>query len=388
MRKWGVVVVALVLLASGACTGSEESGRRPGVTAPTGPSTSAQPRSSTPVQAAVSFELLAARAVHTASELSSGRVLVAGGCVTDGCGLATAETFIISSDGASVVRGPDLLGPRDGHTATVVSDGDVVLIGGYPGEGRPPLAAVEVFDADSGSIRLLGELSQPRGGHGSALLGGESILVVGGWIARRTFTASAEVVHVSAGSVARVEPLPVALHAMDAVSLADGRVLVTGGELEGGGVSDGAWIYDPESDSWSETGAMTEARSKHFSLLLPNATVLVIGGAGDDQAIHSSTEVYDPATGMFTAGPDLVEPRYKLRGGAVLLDGERVVVGGGGRTVEVIDLRLGSSAIVADLGSQGSFATTTGLGTDQVLVLGGYDQNIDLRRRARVISVT
>lgn len=133
---------------------------------------------------------------------------------------------------------------------------------------------------------------------------------------------------------------------------------------------------------------MTEPRSKHFSLLLPNATVLVIGGAGDDQAIHSSTEVYDPATGMFTAGPDLVEPRYKLRGGAVLLDGERVVVGGGGRTVEMIDLRLGSSAIVADLGSQGSFATATGLGTDQVLVLGGYDQNIDLRRRVRVISVT
>ena len=336
----------------------------------------------------VSFDALSGRAAHTATMLLSGDVLVAGGCITDGCAVATAETFIVASDGASVVRGPDLTGPRDGHTATALADGSVVLIAGYAGEGQPPLASVEVFDAVSRNIRTHAHLHQRRGGHASALLTGDRVLVVGGWIARRTYTSTAEVVDISSGSVTEAAQLPVALHAMDAVTLADGRVLVTGGQIEGGEGTNGAWIYDAPSDSWSETGPMTERRFKHVSVLLPDGRVLVIGGTTDDREILSTTEIYHPVSGSFTPGPDLVEPRYKLPGGAVVIDGDRVVVGGGGRTIEIIDLASGTSIAVEDLGSQGSFATTTALGDGRVLVLGGYDRSIDLRRQVRLIPST
>ena len=310
---------------------------------------------------------------------------MAGGCVSDGCSVATTETFIVASDGASVVRGPDLSGPRDGHTAHALGDGNVVLIGGYAGEGEPPLSSVELYEAHSGGIRRLDDLNQRRGGHASALLAGDRVLVVGGWIARRTYTRSAEIVDVSSGSVTEAKPLPVALHAMDAVTLADGRVLVTGGQLEGGEGTDGAWIYDESSNSWSATGLMIGRRFKHFSVLLPDGSVLVIGGTTDDLEILATTEIYDPVSGTFTPGPDLVEPRYKLPGGAVVVDGDHVIVGGGGQTIESIDLVTQTSMVLEDLGSQGSFATTTTIGDGGVLVLGGYDRSISLRRQVLLI---
>lgn len=333
----------------------------------------------------VSFDELSGRAAHTATTLSTGEVLVAGGCVRDGCSVATAETFIVARDGTSVIRGPDLAGPRDGHTAHVLADGNVILIAGYVGEGEPPLSSIELFEAPSRGLRRLDDLDQRRGGHASALLAGDRVLVVGGWIARRTYTRSAEIVDVPSGSVTEARPLPVALHAMDAVTLADGRVLVTGGQLEGGEGTDGAWIYDESADSWSETGPMLSRRFKHFSLLLPDETVLVIGGTTDDRQILATTEIYDPVSGQFVPGPDLVEPRYKLPGGAVVVDGTHVVVGGGGQTIERIDLVDRTSTVLEDLGSQGSFATTTALGGGGVLVLGGYDLGINLRRQASII---
>jgi hypothetical protein len=209
--------------------------------------------------------------------------------------------------------------------------------------------------------------------------------VAGGWTAANTYTSSVEIVDVSSSEVVDAARLPIPLHALDAVNLADGRILVTGGQVEGGGGSSRAWIYDPSSDSWTETGQMMEQRFKHFSLLLPDERVLVIGGTTDDREILSTTEIYDPTLGSFTIGPELIEPRYKLAGGAALVDEDRVVIGGGGRTVETLDLRAGTSTVVEDLGSPGLFSTTTLLGSGGVLVLGGYDQDIDLRGLVRVI---
>ena len=377
MRKTFVLVSLLSLLLVG-CTGNAD------VTRPTPPWSTPSPDPSPPV-VKVSLESLSVRAAHTATALPDGSVLVAGGCINDGCALATAETFLVWSDGKTVVRGPDLAGPRDGHTASSLPDGSVVFVAGYSGEGAPPLASIELFDARMGTIRSLGDLNQRRGGHASALVGQDNVLVVGGWVARRTYTSSAELVQTSSGSVIEVAPLPLALHAMDAITMSDGRVLVTGGQIEGGTGTDQAWIYEPSSDTWSETGGMHDRRFKHFSVLLGDGTVLVIGGTSDDREVLSTTEVYDPDSGSFSRGPDLVEPRYKLPGGAVVVGERSVIVGGGGRTVERIDLAEGTSTAVEDLGSQGSFATTTALGERHILVLGGYDRSIELRRRVLVM---
>src|SRR5262245_45394483 len=216
---------------------------------------------------AVPLADVAARAAHTATLLDDGRVLVAGGCVTDGCTTASRDTFVVAADGRSAVAGPVMAVPRDNHTAVALPDGRVVLAGGFTGEGAPVSARVDVFDPGDGTIDAAAPLRQPRGGHAAALLPGGRILVVGGWIASQTYTASAEVIDARRGAVRPAADLPWAADALDAVRLADGRVLVTGGRTAAGG-STAAAVFDPATGRWAPVGPMATPRFKHTSVLL------------------------------------------------------------------------------------------------------------------------
>jgi hypothetical protein len=334
---------------------------------------------------AVGLDQVAARAAHTATTLPSGAVFVAGGCVIDGCGTATADTFVLEPDGASAVRGPSMVGPRDGHTATLVGAG-VVLVGGFSGEGAGALNTVELFDPDTLSVRSLQPLAQSRGGHAAAPLPDGRVLVVGGWIASHTYTATAEIVEPSTGAVTAAPDAPVAADALDAVALADGRVLVTGGQFRPAEATDAAEIYDPNTNTWTGLPPMATPRLKHLSVLLSDGRVLIMGGTPDDENLLRSTEIFDPHTNTFSAGPDLTEGRYKMTGGAVALPGNRVLIGGGGRTVEVVDVGAGTSRVVLPLGVRGSFTTINAWGADAFIVLGGYDDRISLRRSYTVLN--
>lgn len=112
----------------------------------------------------VAWSVVRARAAHTATTLLGGGVLVAGGCVADGCGEASNETFVVSGDGAAITAGPSMSVPRDSHTATLLDDGRVVLIGGYPGEGRGVLDSIDVIDPQSMTTSAQMPLSLARGG--------------------------------------------------------------------------------------------------------------------------------------------------------------------------------------------------------------------------------
>src|SRR5215471_4620529 len=307
---------------------------------------------------------VAARAAHTATRLDDGRVLVAGGCVTDGCTTASRDTFVVAADGRSAVAGPAMAAPRDNHTAVALPDGRVVVAGGFTGEGAPVSGRVDVLDPAGGRIDAAPSLHQPRGGHAAALLPGGRVLVVGGSIAPQTSTASAEVIDARRGTVQPAADLPWAADALDAVRLADGRVLVTGGRTAAGGTTAAA-MFDPATGRWTRVGPMATPRFKHTSVLLADGRVLVIGGTTDDRRILDSTELFDPRTGDFSPGPALHTPRYKLPGGAAVLGDGRVLVGGGAATVEVLDVDRVTSSPVATAGPSGSFATVTALRGDR-----------------------
>jgi hypothetical protein len=163
-------------------------------------------------------------------------------------------------------------------------------------------------------------------------------------------------------------------------------VLVTGGQSAPGVATAAAEVYDPATDAWSRVRPMHTARFKHVGVLLGDGRVLVIGGTTDDETLLSTTEIYDPASGVFTAGPTLAEPRYKTAGGALVLADGRVVIAGGGRSVEVIDVDAGTTSAVAEFGRRGSFATISPWG-DALVVLGGYDDRIALRREHQIVAL-
>ncbi len=332
----------------------------------------------------IAVDVVGGRAAHTATTLLDGSVFVVGGCISNGCTTATADTFLVSPDGKRAVPGLPLESPRDSHTANLLTDGRVVFAGGYPGEGAGVLSSIEVVDPNGAAATLL-EMAQARGGHASATTSLNAVLVVGGWIRSQTYTASAELIDVDVNTITRLSDLPWAADALDAVTLSDGRILVTGGQVEPDVPTAQAAVLDPVTRRWRMVGPMGTARLKHFSVRLDDGRVLVMGGDTGNQSITATTELFDPETLSFAPGPTMSEARYKFPNGAIVLDDGRVLVAGGGRAAEVLDIATGTTVVIGEHPRVGSFATVNKLGNGNVIVIGGYDDHINLRRDAFVI---
>src|SRR5438045_2484039 len=67
---------------------------------------------------------------------------------------------------------------RKGHTATVLSDGRVLIVGGRDTNGV--IAAGEIFDPVTKAFSLVGVMNVPRTGHTATLLADGRVLIAGG----------------------------------------------------------------------------------------------------------------------------------------------------------------------------------------------------------------
>jgi N-acetylneuraminic acid mutarotase len=113
----------------------------------------------------------------TATLLVDGTVLVVGG----GGGTNTAELYYPSSGEWSLVG--SLFYERYGHTATRLADGKVLVTGGTilggPADYQPN--TTEIYDPASLNWYAAGKLNEGRVGHTASLLSDGTVLVVGGW---------------------------------------------------------------------------------------------------------------------------------------------------------------------------------------------------------------
>jgi len=129
-----------------------------------------------------------------------------------------------------------------------------------------------------------------------------------------------------------------------ATTLANGRVLLTGGQLFSASsaylTSSSAFIYDPGTGRMIPTGSMNVARTQHTATLLDNGMVLVVGGlstvtnglssSGSVTTYLNSAEVWDPATGLWTAVPATMANARALHAAYKYTDGtSRVAIIGG-----------------------------------------------------------
>ncbi|HEY8598583.1 MAG TPA: kelch repeat-containing protein [Thermomicrobiales bacterium] len=297
--------------------------------------------------------LLQARAGHTASILPDGRVLIIGGerSQSNANSLGSAEIYDPRTNIWS--SGPAMNLGRMGHTATPLPTGQVLVVGGdtvLPGMPATVTNSVELFDPATNSWRPAAAASLGRQHHTATVLPDGRVLIVGGETidpasGQQRVLASAELYDPRTNSWSRVGDLGRSRVGHTAIVLPDGRVVVSGGETVAADgqrdVTPAVEIFDPASGAWADTGSLSTGRAGHTANLLPDGRILIVGGqtaatrGGGLQFVATrattvpaaSAEVFDPQAGTWRPIASLASPRSG-HSATLLPSGQLLVVGG------------------------------------------------------------
>jgi hypothetical protein len=242
------------------------------------------------------------RTYHTATLLPSGKVLVVGGAQDPRTPLplprSSAELYDPATGTWTVTGAMNVA--RAMHTATLLDSGEVLVSGGLD-EGHAGTATAELYDPATGRWSMTGSMVLDREQHTALRLASGNVLVV----ARASLTADgravAELYDHETGSFSATEP-PLHQHVQGgAVALLDGRVVVIGGYGPAPAYSEASLVdlYDPVADRWTAAAPLAHGRFFYTSTVLPSGHVVVAGG----HLAGASVEIFDPATGAWSSSP-------------------------------------------------------------------------------------
>jgi len=276
---------------------------------------------------------------------------------------------------------PSLHTARDGHTATLLPNGNVVVAGGE--NNNATMTSTEVYSPTTGSWTVSGNLNTARSNANALLLPNGSILVAGGCVSAclSSTTATAEIFNSLNGTWLKIGSMTKARTYFSMVMLANGSVLVAGGctglNANGcSGVTPAAEIYNPSTGKWTATGAMTAARGNLTATRLPNGNVLAAGGINAAGNPLGTAELYNPTTGKWTATGKMITARDEHT--AVLLATGKVLVAGGENAAsvttiktELYDPATGKWTASGNLKTSRLEHTCTMLANGNVLITGG-----------------
>jgi hypothetical protein len=208
-----------------------------------------------------------ARSAHTATLLTSGKVLIAGGANLDiTAALALYDPSTSGMTPTSPLH-PQMNSARSSHTATLLTDGRVLLAGGSI-YGTSTNA--EIYDPTTGTCTVVDTRVSTRSDHAATILPNGSVLVAGGF------------------------------------APGGGNPLAT------------AEIFNPGTSTFTPTGSLTFGMQGFHLVLLSNGTVIAPGFA--------PMNIYNPSTGVFTAIPAKDHGRGSTA--TFLQDGSLLIVGG------------------------------------------------------------
>jgi hypothetical protein len=298
--------------------------------------------------------------------------------------IQTTERFNPAT--GSFQAGPPLDTSRNQHTATLLSNGTVLIAGGNGSAGF--FATAEVFNPSAGTFAPTGSMSNARRQHTATLLSNGNVLVAGGFDGTGILSA-ADIYDPAAGAFAPTGSMASPRIDHTASLLPSGNVLIAGGTSteENGTLNTGvgvAELYDPASGTFSSTGTMITPRFGHTATVLSSGQVVIAGGdtqmTATSNSPTASIEIYDPASGTFTDGGTLNTARFYHT--ATLIGGKILFAGGFGGTgslsaplnsAELYDLTTHTSTPISNMVSPRAFFTATPLQNGQILVVGGAD---------------
>jgi hypothetical protein len=332
--------------------------------------------------------MVTTRAGHTATLLSNGEVLMAGGCNTDCIYVAVASAELYNPAAGTFTATGSMSATRfDGQTATLLANGKVLVAGGYSTNYVVAVPNAELYDPATGTFSAAGPMNAVRYFHTATLLPNGKVLVAGGCLdtgGSCEMLASAELYDPATGAFSATGTMSAGRGSATATLLHNGKVLVAGGADFSSSVSlASAELYDPATGTFSTTGSMTTGRGSHSAALLPNGKVLV--ATGYDYFSSStllSAELYDPVSGTFSTTGSMTTGRI-YQSAALLANGEFLVVGGAGSSgpiasAELFDPTTGAFSATGSLITGRWSATATLLPNGKILVAGGKGDSVAL----------
>ena len=288
------------------------------------------------------------------SFLPDGRLVVAGGHISDGRGIKAVNVFDFRTSAWS--RGADLKAGRWYPTVTTLGNGELLVVAGTnevgaqnsvpevgSGASWRQLAGAfaelpyypQMHLAPDGTVFMVGPARNARflnpAGDGawttlapsnwglrtystSVTYAPGKILLVGGGDAP---TSTAEVIDLNARTGWRYTgSMAYARRHLNGTVLPDGTVLVTGG-TKGAGFNNesqsvlAAELWDPATEKWTLLASMKVGRTYHSTaLLLPDGRVLSAGGGrcGSCTANHTDAEAFSPPYLFNADGTPAVRP--------------------------------------------------------------------------------
>jgi hypothetical protein len=322
-----------------------------------------------------------ARASQSSTLLPNGKVLIAGGFAGSGGEYNPYRTTELYDpvSGTFELAASMSIG-RSGHTATLLKNGKVLMVGGWTGRYDIRRSA-ELYDPATNTFALTGDMVSERAGSTATLLTDGRVLIAGGEDREEEALASAEIYDPGTGRFSLTGNMVEPRGAFTATALKDGRVLIVGGSsghYPSQNVYRSAEIYDPGTGKFALTGEMSVGRHKHAAILLRSGRVLIVGGSDnrDWHGEYASAEIYDPTSGRFSSTGAMSTPRFKLPAAVALLLNGKALVAGGGPFAELYDEATGTfSKVRGSFGAARFFASVTSLPGGKALITGGYAES-------------
>jgi N-acetylneuraminic acid mutarotase len=252
---------------------------------------------------------------------------------------------------------------RSYHTATLLSDGRVLVTGGGHGGDRPFIEKTsEIYDPSTGNWSFTDHMAKARYGHTATLLPDGRVLITGGAGPGGDCvnTVTAELYDPVSATWKPTRPMATERGFHTVALLLDGKVLVAGGNtIDQQGlirsvppnctaIAQTAEVYDPYSDTWTPVDSMAMSRSGQTATLLQDGRVVIAGGRNFDGTIYgsvASVEVYDPDIGTWSSTGNMSVARAYHT--ATLLNDGRVLVCGGHSGVSFNQQQLSTAEIFA-----------------------------------------